>query len=223
MLRFAFGVHALVGGALIVPSLTTTSEPQDLGSTLAATERALDALRGIDAELRTGDARALERVLAATEAPLAPPRDADQMLERLRVDVARLLERSDESARREKDEPAPIAIGVDGALVKALETGAARARFEPMGYSADPVREGIARFLANEPARAVVLLEPHAAEPRAAYWLARARESLGEIDAARALYERLAADASSGELARRATFELAVLARKRGDSKRGAP
>lgn len=223
MLRFAFGVHAIVGGALIVPSLTTTEEPQDLGSTLAATERALDALRGIDADLRGGDVRALDRVLAATEAPLAPPRDADDMLERLRADVARLLERSDASTRPAAQKPPDIPIGVDGALVKALETGAARARYEPMGYSADPVREGVARFLAGEPARAAALLEPHAAEPRAAYWLARARESLGELDTARILYERLASNTKDGELAHRATFELAVLARKQAGSKKGAP
>ncbi len=86
---------------------------------------------------------------------------------------------------------------------------------EPVGYSADPLRQARLAILADRPADALTLLENAGEASEIVYWRARAFEELGQIEAAIEAYRKVAEDQFATELATRAAQDLAFLEWKR--------
>ncbi|MFT7670496.1 MAG: hypothetical protein ACI8X5_003205 [Planctomycetota bacterium] len=91
MLKFTHLFNFGLVGALVVPSVVQ-QEPntQELTRSLQANAQALEALEGIQGNLKSGDYSSIEAVLKVTEAPTGGERERSETLDRLRQEIGAL-------------------------------------------------------------------------------------------------------------------------------------
>ena len=88
MMRFTFAKSVVFAGLLVVPAVTSQSGPDaGVAKALSDTVAALEELAGLRGRVASGDASAVEDVLAATEPPILGPRVRDEFLVTLREEV----------------------------------------------------------------------------------------------------------------------------------------
>jgi hypothetical protein len=138
MLRFQTAIATGLATLLVVPAVVLgEGELESLERALAATLRALDVLAGVQQRVEARDARAIDVVRSATEAPLADARVRDERLQGLRHEVALLeteldaleapssegVERHADGLRALTDAVAvdPLTTGLDDAARAALD------------------------------------------------------------------------------------------------------
>lgn len=228
---------ALCGAALPLLAL----QDGGLRTTLQRIERSLQHLAGLEERAAQRDPAVIAAILAATEAPLPDPRAAEERLVTLRHEVAGLQAELDEAAagapvetpRAPEGEsaPGPLTAGLDDAERRAL-MGRARPGREPVAapirepaayespeYTADAVRLARVHYRQGMYREGLALLDGRESDLPAAYWKARCLEKLGELAAARALYEQVAAAGGDSFEAQRAREDLQFLAwRERFDA-----
>ena len=118
MMRFTLAKSVALAGLLVVPAITSQSGPgggvaKALGDTVAA----LEELAGLRSRVASGDASAVEDILAATEPAILGPRVRDEFLVTLREEVSGLRMLADELAldptvgTTRPDGPAPDSSG----------------------------------------------------------------------------------------------------------------
>lgn len=99
MMRFTLAKSVVCAGLLVVPAVTPQSGPGGgVVKALRDTVAALESLAGLRGRVESGDASAVEDVLAATEPPIHGARVRDEFLVTLREEVSGLRMLAEELA-----------------------------------------------------------------------------------------------------------------------------
>ena len=90
MLKFTYLFNFGLVGALVVPAALQDAGTAKLERSISATDQALAALGGVEAQLLAGDYAGVDAILASTEAPFGGARERSTLLDQLRRDIGEL-------------------------------------------------------------------------------------------------------------------------------------
>lgn len=219
MLKFTYLINFGLAGALVVPSMTQQlGTVEQLENSIASTDQAIQALTQLEAQLQSGDYRAVEGILRATEKPFGTQRERSVLLDRLREEIGQLdsqlqtIERRTTLPHTQLDPTADLSTDPDidasstgltqegrdalGGILPPVPggTGATvrkvgdRLDFEEQGFTVDAIRHGRAYFRAERFEEALRLVSTRRGEPLADYWTGRCLEQLNRPQEALAAY-----------------------------------
>jgi hypothetical protein len=220
MMNWNFTTTTLAATVLAVPAMTLAPQAQDLRSSLGETVRALEALTGLAPRVAAGEPEALAQVKNVTQPAEMATQQADERLNALRDEVSRLRALQETTVAVGPASPyAPVTTGLTDAQKMQFAPGLTNIKVtaQPslpvaeLGFSVDPVRQGMNAFRAGRHEECLRILSNVKDDPRALYWKGRAAERMERFDEAASAYKECVAHPKAADLAERAKTDLEFL------------